>query len=83
MPVIKYQKNIQYFGQPVTVACDGKCHKAWGWPARPRSYTFPEDHPEFDEDAFELLSDDELPDAPDDPGSQSNQPATHLLFSRP
>ena len=32
----KIQKDILYFGQRVTLACDGKCGKAWGINNRPR-----------------------------------------------
>lgn len=50
-------KDIIFFGQPCTLACDGICDKAWGINGRPR-------------DSSELmLADDELGTAPDDPGT--------------
>jgi hypothetical protein len=54
---------ITYFGQPAKVACDGKCNKAWGINNRPENQLSEKD------DDWEWLSDDELEDAPDDPGT--------------
>ena len=54
---------IQYFEQPAKVSCDEKCHKAWGISSRPKVYL--SDNP----DDYEFLSDDELPEAPEDPGT--------------
>jgi hypothetical protein len=31
-------KSGLYFGQPICIACDAKCHKAWGINNRPRVY---------------------------------------------
>ncbi len=32
------QKSIRFFGEPYTIACDGRCDKAWGINGRPRHY---------------------------------------------
>jgi len=58
------QKEIIFAGKKCSVACDGKCSKAWGINLRPRKY-FDEDSP----DDYVWLSDDELGDAPDNPES--------------
>ena len=58
------QRNITYFGQQIIVACDEKCNKAWGINNRPKI--------QFDdnnEDDYAYLSDDELNEAPIDPGT--------------
>lgn len=54
---------ITYFGNPVKVNCDRKCHKAWGINSRPllQLSTNPDD--------YALLADDELGEAPEDPGT--------------
>lgn len=57
-------KLVTYFGQPMAVACDAKCHKAWGINSRPKIPLDP-----TDEDDFVYLADDQLGDAPDDPGT--------------
>ena len=59
-----YVRLITYFGQPMAVACDGKCHKAWGISQRP-CVEFDPDDP--DDNA--MLADDELGEAPADPGT--------------
>jgi hypothetical protein len=77
-------KSGTYFGQPILLACDAKCSKAWGIADRPRVYLqeqpqvirrgdfeggyFP-DNESLDMDDYAFLADDELPDAPVDPGS--------------
>jgi hypothetical protein len=69
------EKIITYFNQPAKVACDEKCNKAWGVNSRPRVYLSEK------EDDYEMLSDDELPDAPLDPGTYEGghaKPATPL-----
>ena len=53
------EKIITYFGQQSKVACDEKCNKAWGINNRPRN---PEDEDEF-------LPDNQLGEAPIDPGT--------------
>lgn len=55
---------ITYFGQKSKVACDEKCHKAWGINSRPRI-----EANENDLYDAELLSDEELGLAPVDPGT--------------
>ena len=35
---IKLVKAVRYCGEPVLVACDSKCDKAWGINNRPRAY---------------------------------------------
>lgn len=55
---------IVFFGQPARVVCDRRCNKAWGINDRPRI--------EFDDndpDDYAYLADDELGEAPDDPGT--------------
>lgn len=55
-------RQITYFGQQAVVVCDAKCGKAWGFRNRPRV--------EFGDDPDDIayLADDELGDAPADPG---------------
>ena len=45
------------------MACDGKCHKAWGINNRPKRQL------SEDEDDYEYLSDNELGEAPENPGT--------------
>lgn len=54
---------IQYFDQPMKVACDGNCRKAWGINLRPKIQLTE------DVDDYCFLADGELGDAPDDPGT--------------
>lgn len=58
------KKTITYCGQPATVACDENCNKAWGINTRPRNQL------SDNEDDWEWLTDQELGDAPIDPGTQ-------------
>ncbi len=58
-----HEKLITFCGQPAKVACDGKCHKAWGRDGRPRVLLSNED------DDYAWLADDELGAAPLDPGT--------------
>jgi hypothetical protein len=79
-------KSILMFGQPCILACDAKCHKAWGINNRPqiylddptqtiRGYGYEaERSPDFengqgDYDNTVDLADDELGNAPEDPGT--------------
>lgn len=57
------EKIIQYFGQPAKVGCDEKCNKAWGVNNRPKV------HLSENLDDYEFLSDNELGDAPENPGT--------------
>lgn len=54
---------VTYFGQRMRVGCDRNCAKAWGINNRPKI--------EFSEDLddYVFLADDELGDAPKDPGT--------------
>ncbi len=54
-------RSIIYFGQQAFIACDEKCNKAWGLVSRPRNIL------NDDADDYELLADDELGEAPEDP----------------
>lgn len=58
-----YAKAILYFGQPSCVACDGNCAKAWGINNRPKEQL------SDNEDDYAFLADDELGEAPADPGT--------------
>lgn len=55
------EKIITYFGQRAKVACDGRCDKAWGISSRPSVKL------SSDPDDYEMLSDDELGEAPINP----------------
>lgn len=55
------EEIIQYFGKPMKVNCDGKCHKAWGINSRPKEQL------SDDEDDYVFLADGELGEAPNDP----------------
>jgi hypothetical protein len=56
-------KPIMYFGQLCLLVCDGRCSKAWGINSRPCRQL--SDNP----DDYESLADDELGEAPADPGT--------------
>ena len=56
-------KLVRYFDQPMAVACDAQCDKAWGINSRPRVLL------SEDEDDFAFLADGELGEAPVDPGT--------------
>lgn len=49
-------KQITWFGRKCTLACDGKCNKAWGINSRPSKNN-------------KFLPDNELGEAPDNPGT--------------
>ena len=57
-------KNITAFGRGLTIACDAKCHKAWGINNRPSVQL-----DQFDDDDIAWLSDNEVGIAPVDPGT--------------
>ena len=57
------QKEIKWFRDQCIFACDGKCHKAWGINNRPKRQL------SEDEDDYEYLSDNELGEAPENPGT--------------
>lgn len=56
-------KDVIAFGQPLTIGCDEKCHKAWGINNRPKEQL------SDDDDDYFFLADDDLGDAPEDPGT--------------
>lgn len=58
-----YITNGRYCGQPIVLACDGQCGKAWGINCRPRFYLSP------DPDDIAMFADHELGVAPIDPGT--------------
>lgn len=57
------EKNIIFCGQNAKIACDEKCNKAWGNNNRPKIQLTD------NEDDYAFLSDDELGDAPVNPGT--------------
>lgn len=56
-------RQIVYFSQPAVVICDAKCGKAWGIHGRPRVSL------SDDPDDFAYLADNEVGEAPADPGT--------------
>lgn len=54
---------ILFCGQKARVKCDRKCNKAWGINTRPKKQL------SIDEDDYCFLSDNELKNAPTDPGT--------------
>ncbi len=56
-------RGIVFFGQPSKLACDARCHKAWGINTRPREVL------SEDPDDYAFLADHELGEAPEDPGT--------------
>lgn len=63
---------ITYFGKPTRVKCDRKCNKAWGINNRPSLQL------SDDEDDIVWLSDEELGEAPTDPGTYEGGDAKPL-----
>lgn len=59
-----FTKMITWFGRPVTLACDGRCGKAWGIAMRPK-VNFDENDP----DDSAMLADTEVGLAPANPGT--------------
>lgn len=57
------EQTITYFGEKVKVKCDGKCNKAWGIINRPNIQL------SDDDDDIVFLSDNELGEAPINPGN--------------
>lgn len=56
-------KLIRWFGQPALLGCDARCEKAWGINTRPKRMLGE------DEDDYVFLADDELGEAPTNPGT--------------
>jgi len=69
MPDPVLRKEVTAYGQQVVMVCDGKCNKAWGINNRPRHFLSDE------EDDYEYLADDELGEAPKDPGTYEGDQA--------
>ena len=69
-------KAITAFGTRRVLYCDGKCSKAWGINKRPR-HSFDDSNP----DDYEFLADQELGEAPANPGTYEGDEAkpTHFL----
>lgn len=59
----RLEKDITFCGQPAKIACDGNCGKAWGLNSRPRIGL------SSNVDDYAWLADDELGEAPADPGT--------------
>ncbi len=57
------KKEIIYCGSKCLLVCDGRCYKAWGLSNRPKIFL------SDNEDDFVWLSDNELGEAPEDPGT--------------
>jgi hypothetical protein len=57
-------KDIIFFSSACTIACDAKCEKAWGINSRPK-IKFDKNDP----DDYAFLADNELDNAPADPGT--------------
>lgn len=66
------QSVVPYFDKAMRVMCDRNCGKAWGINARPRVQL------SDDPDDFAYLADDELDDAPVDPGTREGDVAKPL-----
>lgn len=65
-------KAIRFFGHPATHACDARCDKAWGRNNRPTFPTRTDLRRAPNPDDYAYLADDELGDAPLDPGTSEN-----------
>lgn len=71
------KKHLIFFGQAATHACDGRCNKAWGHNSRPTVQL------SDDVDDFAYLADDELGEAPKDPGTYEGDDAKPIAARRP
>lgn len=70
-------KTITYFGKSVRFSCDEKCSKAWGINSRPRIQL------SDDIDDYAFLADDEVGEAPMNPGTYDGfdtKPVSPELF---
>ena len=70
-------KRITFFGQSCLLVCDGNCKKAWGLHQRPKEQL------SDDAEDFVWLADDELPDAPEDPGTYEGECAKPTEYDDP
>ena len=71
------ESQVISFGQPMKVACDGNCQKAWGVSCRPKKQL------SEDPDDYYYLFDGELDNAPTDPGTAEGgeiKPLSALYF---
>lgn len=68
-------KSVVFCGQSAAIACDGKCNKAWGINTRPKEELDPNNP-----DDYAFLADDELGEAPVDPGTSEGD---HLKPQQP
>lgn len=59
----RLEKKVRFCDQPMRIACDGRCDKAWGSNSRPKIQI------SANPDDYAWLSDDELGAAPADPGT--------------
>jgi hypothetical protein len=66
------ESTVLYFNQVAKVACDKNCKKAWGFSNRPNVKLSEK------EDDIAWLSDGEMGDAPDDPGTYEGGDAKPL-----
>jgi len=70
-------KQIVAYGKQVVLACDGQCNKAWGFNGRPQLFFMEGGPPRAlrkgeeprDYDDYVWVGDDELGEAPADPGT--------------
>ena len=60
-------KQITFFGEPCSLACDARCDKSFGINGRPKKSL--SENP----DDYEYLSDDEIGVAPVDPGTYEGE----------
>jgi len=60
---MKNDSVITFFGRKARVVCDRNCNKAWGLNSRPKKKL------SDNEDDFCFLSDGEIDNAPEDPGT--------------
>jgi len=58
------KQDILFCGFELVLVCDGRCEKAWGINNRPQNQLDPDN-----EDDYEYLADNELGEAPKDPGT--------------
>lgn len=63
------QKKVVAYGKEIIIGCDGKCNKAWGINSRPEVNLCEEDSDDYDEDNTYTPADQDLPCAPEDPGT--------------
>ncbi len=81
-PLITYGR---FSGVPVRFVCDRKCNKAWGTNQRPRRPIAEDEHCiqraivgcYYAEDFWEMISDPELGEAPEKPGTYEYGCALH------